>query len=98
MRLRILVVDDDPNVLGAVDRMLSGIADDDLASGVAEAIARVDASPSDVVLSDDKMPDASGLGSPRVAPPGEVAVDLRPLYTRRSPMTACSIVPESGLG
>jgi DNA-binding NtrC family response regulator len=60
VKLRILVVDDDPLVLKAVGRMLSAIADVDLASGVREATLRIAAAPYDVVLSDDSMPDGGG--------------------------------------
>jgi DNA-binding NtrC family response regulator len=62
VRLRILVVDDDSLVRKAVGRMLSAIADVDLASSVGDATARLAAATYDVVLSDDSMPDGSGRG------------------------------------
>jgi DNA-binding NtrC family response regulator len=59
---RILIVDDDPNMLELLRRNLSTLEDEVLtASGVTEAIGILDKTPIDLVITDMKMPARSGL-------------------------------------
>jgi CheY-like chemotaxis protein len=60
---RILVVDDDPHVRGAVTRILAREHEVVPAGGGREALARVDAGERyDAILCDLMMPDLSGMG------------------------------------
>ncbi|MGH7599930.1 MAG: response regulator [bacterium] len=59
---RILIVDDDPNMLELLRRNLSMQEDKVItASGVTEAIGILDKTPIDLVITDMKMPGRSGL-------------------------------------
>jgi DNA-binding NtrC family response regulator len=59
---RILIVDDDPNMLELLRRNLSTLEDEVLtASGVTEAIGILDRTPIDLVITDMKMPARNGL-------------------------------------
>jgi DNA-binding NtrC family response regulator len=59
---RILIVDDDPNMLELLRRNLSMQEDEVItASGVTEAIGILDKTPIDLVITDMKMPGRSGL-------------------------------------
>jgi HD-like signal output (HDOD) protein/ActR/RegA family two-component response regulator len=60
---RVLFVDDEPNVLQGLRRMLRGKARDwslDFANGGSEALAMMGNSPSDIVVSDMRMPGMDG--------------------------------------
>ena len=57
-----LIVDDDPVLLRALERMLDGLgASVRAASAVREALAAIEADHFDVVISDYRMPDGSGI-------------------------------------
>ncbi len=60
VKLRLLVVDDDAAVQRALRRYLASHFTVDVAGGVDEGLARLAASPFDVVLSDVMMPDGGG--------------------------------------
>lgn len=60
-RGRILVVDDHPNMLKLMAKVLGGLAEVQVAKGGAEAVKRIEAERFDVVLSDLRMPDVDGL-------------------------------------
>ena len=60
---RLLFVDDEPNILSGLKRMLRGARrewDISFASSAAEALAQVDQSPMDAVITDMRMPVADG--------------------------------------
>lgn len=59
-RLRVLVVDDDSALRRTLLRVLKAWFDVVLAESIADALEKIEASPFDVVVSDDKMSD--GLG------------------------------------
>ncbi len=62
-RTRILFVDDDPNILSGLRRMLRGCRDEwqmDFATGGAEALAFAAENEIEVIVSDMKMPDVDG--------------------------------------
>ena len=60
-RDRVLVVDDRPNMLSLLEKVLSKDVDVVTASSTADAIAKLSAEPVSVVLCDLRMPDGSGL-------------------------------------
>lgn len=61
MNQRILLVDDDPNVLSAFRRQLRKKFDLDFADGGAVAIEKINSEPYAVVVSDMQMPDVDGV-------------------------------------
>jgi len=63
MKRRVLFVDDDPNVLQGLQRMLRSMRqewDMDFAGGGEEALRKMEGTPFDVVVSDMRMPGMSG--------------------------------------
>jgi PAS domain S-box-containing protein len=61
VRLRVLVVDDEPSVVRVIQRTLSGNHDVETAGSVSEALALIEARPFDAVLCDLAMPGTSGV-------------------------------------
>ncbi|MBK9035447.1 MAG: response regulator [Myxococcales bacterium] len=60
-RARILVVDDEPQILGLIERILRGPRYEVVAAGsVDDALARLADTPVDVILSDFAMPNRNG--------------------------------------
>jgi eukaryotic-like serine/threonine-protein kinase len=58
---RVLVVDDEPDMLELIARALQGAAEVHSAGSVAEALAAVAAERFDLVLTDERMPDEPGM-------------------------------------
>jgi len=64
MKKRIIFVDDEPNVLAGLRRMLRGFRNEwemEFAPGGAVALARMDESPFDAIVTDIKMPKMDGV-------------------------------------
>jgi DNA-binding NtrC family response regulator len=59
-RLRVLLVDDEPEILKAISWELEDVADVTATPSVAEALAAVAAGPFDVVIADLRLPDRWG--------------------------------------
>lgn len=82
MPTRVLFVDDEPNVLSGLRRMLRPLADEwsmEFVGSGAEALSRLDQEPFDVVVSDMRMPRMSGgelLAEVRVRHPQVVRIIL----------------------
>ena len=63
MMMRVLFVDDEPNVLSGIRRMLRSMRGDwemDFVNSGPEAIEKIDAAPCDVIVSDMRMPGMDG--------------------------------------
>lgn len=91
---RILFVDDEPNVLQGLKRMLRSQRHEwemDFAGNGDEALARLKGMPFDIIVSDMRMPGIDGvqlLNMVKTLYPGMVRFILSPMYTKNSPWTS----------
>ena len=80
--MRVLFVDDEPNILSGIRRMMRSMRNDwemDFVGSGAEAIARIEAAPCDVIVSDMCMPGMDGaqlLSTVKEKLPGAIRIAL----------------------